>query len=977
MKKINLLLFLFFWISFTNLLHAQEGTIRGSVIDNTTGEPLIGVNILVKGTSYGASTDVDGEFDIDLPAGTYDIRLSYVSYQSKTIEDVEVISDEIIVLNGIHMRVATEQMDEVMVSAEVINVSEAALLTQKKKSPNMLDGISAETITRTGSSDAASALKKVTGVSIQGGKYVYVRGLGDRYTNTMLNGVEIPSLDPKRNSLQIDIFPTSLIENMVINKTAKADLPADFTGGIVNIETIDFPEKPIFKLSTSAGYNPSMHFNNNFLANKGSKTDILGFDGGTRALPENARSENIPTPISGASQEEVYNFVNSFNPKLGPTTNQNPMDYSLGLSLGNRYDVGKENTLGYIFSASYKNSTKHYNNYRYGEYQVSPDSTENELVRATTQNGIFSKRNVFLGGLAGLAFKTSQSKYKLTGMHLQNGESNATNFLIDNSESAPGQSGYTGDSHSLEYGERTITNLLLNGTHFFNKAKWKIDWRLSPTLSKLEDPDVRKTTYTLRGDQSNPNYIFNAGAGGFPSRLWRTMEEVNLVGRTNIKREYELFGEAATLKFGGSHVYKQRDYEILSYDMAFFGNQPEWEGNPAEILKSDNIYGNGDSNGVIYYQSGNISPNPNAYNSNVHKTSFYLSNEFNLASSLRANLGIRAEKYVQRHTGRSVRFAQGDENARNLDNAKLLDAFDLFPSANLTYALSDNMNIRLAYSKTIARPSFRELSFAQILDPVSDRRFNGGLFPIGCDQNGENCTWNGDLGETRIQNLDLRWERFSDRNQLLSVSLFYKFFDDPIELVRLRNSPTSSEYQPRNVGNGQVLGAEFEVRKSLDFISDLLTNFGFNSNVTVVESIIDMTEDEYQARKNFEREGQNIDQERQMAGQAPYIVNAGLTYENTDIGLDTGFFYNVKGKTLVLVGGGIFPDVYSEPFHSLNFNLNKSFGVNDRYSMSLNISNILSDTRREYYQSYKAEDQPYSRFDPHLSVSIGLTYSFN
>jgi len=976
MNKRNLILFLFFWIGFGSSLHAQEGTIRGSVIDKNTGEALIGVNILVKGTSKGASTDVDGEFDIDLPPGTYDIRMSYVSYQSKTIEDVEVVSDEITVLNDIHMQAATEQMDEVVVSAEVINISEAALLTQKKKSPNMLDGISAETITKTGASDAASALKKVTGVSIQGGKYVYVRGLGDRYTNTMLNGVEIPSLDPTRNSLQIDIFPTSLIENMVINKTAKAELPADFTGGIVNIETIDFPEKPIFKISSSADYNSSMHFNNNFLTNKGSKTDVLGFDNGARALPKNAKSENIPTPISGASEQEVYNFVNNFNPKLAPTNNQNSMDYSLGLSVGNQYDVGNEKKLGYVLSASYKKSTNHYNNYRYGEYQMSPDPSKNELVRATTQNGVLSERNVFVGGLAGIAFKTTSSKYKLTGMHLQNGNSKATNFLIDNSQSAPGQSGYIGDEYSLEYGERSISNILLNGTHYFDKTKWKIDWRLSPTLSKLEDPDVRNTTYTLRGDKSNPNYIFNAGAGGFPSRLWRTMEEVNLVGRANIERKYELFGETAKFKFGGSRVYKQRDYEILSYNMAFFGNQPDWEGNPAEILEPENIYGNGD-NGVIYYQSGNISPNPNAYKSNVHKTSFYISNEFNVGSSLKADLGIRAEKYVLRHTGRSVRFAQGDNNGRNLDNAKVLDALDLFPSANLTYGLSDNMNLRFSYSKTIARPSFRELSFAQILDPVSDRRFNGGLFPIGCDRDGENCSWDGDLGETRIQNIDLRWERFSSRNQLLSVSLFYKFFNDPIELVRLRNSPTSSEYQPRNVGNGQALGAEFEIRKSLDFISPIFTNIGFNSNVTLVKSMIEMTEDEYQARKNYERDGQNIDRERHMAGQAPYIINAGLTYENTDIGLDTGFFYNVKGKTLVLVGGGIFPDVYSEPFHSLNFNLNKSFGANDSYSLSLRISNILSDTRREYYQAYQAEGKPYSKFNPHSSISLGFSYSFN
>ncbi|TYP95575.1 TonB-dependent Receptor Plug Domain [Fodinibius salinus] len=961
-------------LSITSVLYAQQGTIRGTVTDAADGEPLVGVNILVKGTSNGASTDLDGKFDIKVPSGTYDLRLSYISYESMTVRDIDVAPGEVTVVDNIQLQTATEHMEEVVVSAESINISEAALLTKKKNSPNFLDGISSETITQTGASDAADALKKVTGVSIQGGKYVYVRGLGDRYTKTMLNSVEIPSLDPTKNSLQVDIFPTSLIQNMVINKTATAELPADFTGGIVNIETIDFPEKPIFNVSASTNYNPAMHFNNNFLTNSGSKTDFLGFDSGARALPELAKENqnDIPTPISGASDDQVYNFVNSFNSKLGPTKSTNAMDYTLGLSLGNQFDVGSENKLGYVFSGTYKHSSNHFNNYSFGEYQVPSDPGQTELVRANTQNGKVSEKNVLLGGLAGIAFKTARSKYKLTGMHLQNGERKATNFLINNSESAPGQSGYLGDSHNLEYGERSITNAMLNGTHYFKDGKWEIDWRLSPTLSEMKDPDVRNVTYTLSGQEPNPNYVFNAGAGGYPSRLWRSMDETNLVGRVNISKEYKLLGETATFKFGGSHVYKQRDYEILSYDMAFFGNQPNWTGDPSEILVDENIYGGG-SNGVIYYQSGNIEPNPNAYSSNVQKSSFYISNEFSLSQNIKADVGVRAEKYVQRHTGRSVRFAQGDQNARNLDDAKVLDALDFFPSANVTYSLSKDMNFRFSYSKTIARPSFRELSFAQILDPISNRRFNGGLFQIGCDTNGQNCTWDGNLTETRIQNFDFRWEQFFSRNQMLSVSAFYKLFKDPIELVRLRNSPTTSEYQPRNVGNGQVFGAELEIRKSLEFISSAFENIGFNGNVTVVKSQIKMTEDEFQARKDYQRQGQNVDDQRQMAGQAPYIINAGLTYENPEIGFDTGLFYNVKGETLVLVGGGIFPDVYSDPFHSLRFNLNKSFGA---ASVSLNISNILSEKREEMYQGFRAEDQVYSRFNPGRNVSLGFKYSF-
>ena len=976
MNKYSIILCATIWIGLANLTFAQDGTIRGSVFDGANGKPLTGVNILLKETSKGASTDIEGHFSIDVPAGTYDVRITYISYQSKTIKGVKVGASNITVLDNIRLQEKTEEMEEVVVTAEAVNISEAALLTQKRKSANLLDGISAEKIKKTGASNAADALKKVTGVSIQGGKYVYVRGLGDRYTKTMLNGVEIPSLDPTKNSLQIDIFPTNLIQNMIVNKTATAKLPADFTGGIVNVETIDFPNEPIFDISVSTGYNPQMHFNNQFLTYDGSSTDFLGFDSGARELPNGAAAPNIPTPISGASGDQVYNFVDSFNPTLGPRHSSNVMDYSLGISLGNQKEMHNQNVLGYIFSATYKNSSSHFDDYRFGEYQVPAAADQYELIRATTQNGAVSERNVLLGGLAGLAYKTRRSKYKLTAMHLQNGESRSADLFIDNSQSAPGQSGYLGDSHNLEYSQRSISNMLLNGVHYFNESDWKIDWRLSPTLSKMTDPDIRQTTYTLRGEKPNQNYIFNAGAGGFPSRLWRDMDEMNLVGRANINRDYKLLGGSATLKFGGSHVYKQRDYEILSFNMAFFGNQPEWTGNTEEILEDDNIYGNDSKDGTVYYQSGNVTPNPNAYSSNVHNSSLYLSNEVQPFTDLKLNVGLRAESYVQRHTGRSVRFAQGDKDGKNLKNEKVLDAFDLFPSANLTYFLADGMNLRLSYSKTIARPSFRELSFAQILDPVSDRRFNGGLFPVGCDQEGNSCRWDGNLTETRIQNFDLRLDQYFNRDELMSISAFYKSLDDPIELVRLRNSVTSSEYQPRNVGKGKVYGLELELRKSLGFIAGSLKHLKVNSNVTVVKSVIEMTENEFKARKKYEKEGQAIDHKREMAGQAPYIINGGLTYDDPGHGFDVGLFYNLKGETLTLVGGGIFPDVYSEPFHSLRFNLNKTLGPNDQYALSLSVSNILNDSRQETYRSYQAADQVYSSFKPHRSVSIGLKYSF-
>ncbi len=949
----------FIFLLFSFPAFSQTGIIRGQVIDNANGESLLGVTVVVKGTTTGAVTDFDGKFEIKLAPGTYDVQASFVSYETLTITGVVVEEGGVAVLEGIRLREAIAELNEVVVTAEVIRTSETALLTMKKKSPNLMDGISAANFKKIGDSDASDAVKRVTGVSVEGGKYVYVRGLGDRYTKTTLNNVDIPGLDPDRNSLQMDIFPTNLIDNMVVMKSSVAELPADFTGGVVNVETKDFPDERIFNVSASFGYNPSMHFNSDYIASPGGSTDFLGYDNGARSLPEEAKRETIPSPVSGDSEEEVKSFLRKFNPALGAKKQTSFMDYNFGASLADQIALSGDRKLGYILSASYKNETRYYDDVLYGEYQRMIDPTAYELRYATIQNGVIGEQNAFLGGLGGLALKTSRSKLKLTVMHLQNGESRAGQFFIDNDGEATGQSGYYASSDNLDYSQRGLTNVLLNGEHYSNNGSWKIDWRLSPTFSSITDPDVRKTAFTLTAVDTS----FVAGAGGNPSRIWRYLDEVNMVGKVDLTKDYTLLGEPAKLKFGASHVYKQRDYEILSYNLQFFGRQPNFTGNANEVLTDENLY----PNGTLYYNSGNNTPNPNAYNSNVNNTGIYVSNEFAPFSQLKAVVGLRGENYVQRHTGRDVEHANSG-NGNSLDNEKVLDSFDLFPSANLIYALSDQQNLRFSYSRTIARPSFKELSFAQILDPITNRYFNGGLFKYS--------DWDGKLTETRIDNLDLRWEMFMRAGQLISVSAFYKTFDNPIELVRIPEQQTTTEYQPRNVGDGRLVGAELEVRKSLDFMAPALERFSLSGNFTLVRSRIDLTDREYNSRKTYEKEGQTIERTRQMAGQAPYIVNGGLAYEDPELGLDAGLFYNVKGPTLAIVGAGLFPDVFAQSFHSLNFNLNKSFGPDQRSSVSFNVSNILNDVREEVYTGFRAENQYFSRLSPGMAMSIGLKYGF-
>ncbi|MEO9872334.1 TonB-dependent receptor [Ekhidna sp.] len=957
----------YFLILISASLYAQKGIIRGTVIEDTTGEPLIGVTVVIKGTTNGAVTDFDGKFQINAAPGTYDIQASFVSFSTITINGVSVEDGDATVIDQIRLKEDVELLDEVVVTAEVIKTTEAALLTVKRKSASLVDGISSANFKKIGDSDAASAVKRVTGVSIEGGKYVYVRGIGDRYTKTMLNSMDIPGLDPDRNSLQIDIFPTNLIDNMIVYKTATADLPADFTGGVVNIETKDFPDEKILEASFGMTFNPSMHLQSDYLTHEGSSTDWLGFDNGLRDLPEGARNEEIPSPLSRQyTDEQILDFNNSFNKQLGAQQERSFLDYSLGFNLGDQKELNNGHKLGYILSTTYKSTTTFFDNVVYGEYQIQEGrETSTELIPATIQTGTESRLNTLIGGLAGIAYKTNNSKFRVNLMHLQNGERLTAKFAIldDPEDQAIGKSGFSGNADNLVYGQRGLTNVLVNGEHHFNDNNWILDWKFSPTFSNMTDPDIRKAAFTNEGGDKT----INGGAAGFPTRIWRYLDEVNYSSRVDLTRNATAFGGEATFKFGISHTYKERDYEILQYQFQFFGGQPDWTGDPDEILLEENLFPN-DGNG--YLQSGNRTPNPNAYNSNVNYSAAYLSAEVTPLSNLKAIVGLRVEKFEQRHTGRDISFAQSNGNAgNNLDNDVVLDNTDLFPSANLIYNLTDRQNLRFSVSRTVARPSFKELSFAQILDPVSNRTFNGGLFAY----EGE---WDGNLQATNISNFDLRWEKFMDRGQLLSFSAFYKTFSNPIELVRIRQAQTTNEFQPRNVGDGTLIGAELELRKTLDFITPGLTNFSWITNVTLVKTKLEMSNVEFQARTDFGKAGQEITNEREMAGQAPYVINAGIAYENFETRIDAGLYYNVQGKTLTVVGGGLFPDVYSQPFNSLNLNINKRFGAQDNVGVNFSVNNILNDDREEFYNGHNAEPQFFSRRSPGRSFSVGVNYSF-
>ncbi|HRW99049.1 MAG TPA: TonB-dependent receptor, partial [Cyclobacteriaceae bacterium] len=444
--------------------------------------------------------------------------------------------------------------------------------------------------------------------------------------------------------------------------------------------------------------------------------------------------------------------------------------------------------------------------------------------------------------------------------------------------------------------------------------------------------------------------------------IWRFLDEDNLAGKLDVKRKYSLSGRAAELKFGGGYTYKERDYQIKGFQ--FIPQGVTLSGDPNELFAPENLWPmNGSGTQGTRYEPGFLPNNTNQYNGTVTNTAMYVSNEFSVSEKFKTILGVRMEGYVQNYTGLN-------QQGLRLDNVEVLNDLDFFPSVNLIYSLKEKQNLRLSYSRTVARPSFKEASFAEIFDPLTGRTFIGGFFK-DVDALG-NVIRDGDLSATRINNLDLRWEAFQNRGQMISFSTFFKSFDNPIEIIQFIQAPNN--FQPRNVGDGKVFGVELEARQNLDIISNKLDAFSINANLTLTESQIRMSETEFTSRLGSARTGETIKNTREMAGQAPYLINVGLTYNQIEKGLEAGFYYNVQGETLSYVGVADRPDVYSVPFHSLNFNANKNIG--ERMRVGIGASNLLDAERKLVFKSFGSDDKTFSSLRPGTRISFSFSYNF-
>ncbi|MDN4165888.1 TonB-dependent receptor [Cytophagales bacterium LB-30] len=917
---------------------AQKGFLRGKITDGEFGEGLFGATIVQQGTTNGVTTDFNGEFSLTLPAGTYTIAVSYVSYRTQYFENVEIKAGEPTILNATLLP-DVQELDAVEVVAERTRDNESSLLTIQKKSPNVMDAMSSQSFKKIGDSNLAGAIKRVTGVSVEGGRYVYVRGLGDRYTKTTLNEMDIPGLDPDRNTVQIDIFPTNTLENIMVFKTFTPNLSADFTGGMVNVETKAFPLEKATNISLGFSYTPGMNLSNDFLSYKGGKLDFLGIDDGTRALPFAA---NTTIPSEPQNDPRLEELTRKLNPEMAASRRMSFLNTSFAVNHGNQKNYEKY-TIGYNAVLNYQTNFDYYDRAEYGFYLKNNNPETNELFKNEERIGQQSEASVLWSALFSGAIKFDNHSISTSLLHTQNGIEQTSKRVNQDFD----QNVATLSEDILTYTQRSITNNILIGRHQFNKLN--VEWRNSFTRSEIDDPDFRVTSISV-GDGDT---TLQGGKGAAINRFYRNLVEIN----ESFKADFSLpYGESSKLMFGGLGSYKKRDFSVLNYNLRVT-NPDRVSADANTFLQEDNIWTASEQQGT--YLFGNFEP-ANTYTGAQNLFGAYVMTEMQVLPKLRAVYGLRAEQVTMFYTG------QNNSGSIVYDNEKTLNELNLLPSANLVYNLTEKMNLRGSFNKTLARPSFKEKSVSQIYDPISKITFNGNI----------------DLTQTYVNNFDMRWEYFLKGNQMVAISGFYKTFDGHIELVAFEVAPEN--VKPRNAGQSMVVGAEIELRKNLDFFGSFFENLAVGTNLTLVQSAVDLKsvntgnggETEYDLRARNLRAGEELKDTRPMAGQSPYLVNAYMNLQLPKQGTNINVSYNVQGPSLAVVGSGRLADVYTVPFHSLNLNASQTFGLRERSTLTFGIQNLLNDAREQVYKSYGASPAIYSSLQPGMQFSLKYAFAF-
>ncbi len=959
-KTLIFLLFLLFAV--IPLFASEKGKITGKITDAVSGEPLVGANVYLKGTLLGASTDLKGYYEISsIAPGTYELVISMIQYEETRIPNLLVKSGQSIKFNyAVEPEILTSK--EIVVEARAVQNTEAALLSKRQNTDFIGDAVSSEAITRSGFNNAASAMKMVTGASVVDGKYVYVRGLGERYSATQLNGAELPSADPDKKAFQMDLLPSNLLDNIETQKTFTPDKPGNFSGGIVNIATKSFPDKFNFNLAVSMEYNSNASFNPHFITQEGGSLDWLGMDDGTRALPKQiagvsrekynqVKDEAIVNNNLNAAKK-LSDYSNQFNHEMAPITSNIPMNKQFSLSVGNNPSLFGER-FGYQLSLSYLNKYQFYDGGRIGKYKLPGNINDyNQLINEFDLSETKGINSVDWGGLLNLSYElNNNSQIHTNFIYSKSGISN--NRYISGFYNEGTIDDATFETRVLKYTERDLFTSQIRGEHLLHALNnVKIDWNASYAQTNQDEPDTRFFSdhyYTLAN--GTRRYMIKPAVYPVPTRYFRNLYEGNYILNLNIKTPiFHYKRNEATVKFGGAfsdknRVFRERTYKYENNDQLSYDGIANnyFSQNNTGILYNEDGSIKYDDHGKIVFGNYIVDASEDRSNYDGHERIIAGYGMFDIPfmNNMRLIAGLRYEL-----TNMNVLTL-----ANGYDEGKIFEK-DLLPSLNLLYKTTTMMNFRLAYGRTLARPTMREMA------PFSSEDFAAGFIIAG----------NPDLQRTLIDNFDFRWEFFDRPGEIYAVSAFYKEFTHPIERV-IRNDNNEIRYE--NVSNAIIIGTELELRKNLNQLSPFLRHIQLGVNFTAVYSKVDIPERELQSIRTSIPDAPDT---RSLQGQSPYLVNINLLYTRPESGSSLDIYYNVFGKRLSEVTLGPTPNIYEKSRHTLNISFNQK--IIDKLKFKINACNIFNSKYEKVYY-FKGKEYAYQRFLLGRNISIGLSYSID
>lgn len=827
------------------------------------------------------------------------VLTSFTTFHALAQESVSQVATE-------ETQVSDNAMEEVVVKASRLKGTASAVIEERKNQAFIADILGAEQISRTGDSDAAAALRRVTGLTLVDGKFIYVRGLGERYSSTQLNGAAVPSPDPTRTIIPLDLFPAAIIESLSVQKSYSASMPAHFGGGNVDIRLKTIPNEFIFTLAGNLGGNTD-NIGEGF-GYQGGNNDWRGKDDGTRAAPAALKKLwRSYTPLNSISPSENREIVADLNRDYDPVIDKVEPDFGLDVALGDNYTY-KNFRLGYLASLSYDNKWQVSEQYEGQDYTNQGDGIWS-LVRGFDQVDA-TEHSVKFSGMFNFGIEYNNShRFDFSSLVLRDTRDeikdkfgNTNNVLLSD--------GLRVRDTEVSYEERQMLANQVRGTHNFAEF-WSLglDWKYSNARSNRYAPGNISTRYILSDvnedglfDITNESSLRKATTASRYS-FQDLNDKVENYG-FNLSLPLSFKQLEVELKTGADFVEKSRnafarriDVNTLAFDQLDLTG-----GKLNHILTDDVILNQALRGNEQIIRDTSVAGDD--YNSAQLVDAYYVEADFFFNNRWRVTGGVRWEDFRQVVAPLDPANGQFDIPAQPTeeDLAKLaFDEQDFYPAIALTYIPNAEMQYRFSYGETTVRPDIREVAPATYLDPLTD-------FPIGGTPS---------VTSTQVKNYDLRWEWYLNTGENLSVGLFYKDMIDPIEAVQSPAQDGLPLIRIANAEKGEVYGIEMEFLKDFNFMGQWAENFFLSGNVTISDSeiIID-------TQKVVEQTGVSTtitNPTRRMTGHSKYVVNLNLGYDAPNGNHSATLAYNVSGERIIIPGIDEKDDAYEQPFHSLDF----------------------------------------------------------